>query len=895
MHNSSVLRRRRLPVICAVLLVLGLLAAVTPPEPASSDVTPVSFTFGGGGDFGRSSNATGVLRAVGAGGLAFFTSVGDLSYADNSVYPESQWCQYVKDNLNAGAGKPVGDLYGETFPFQIVSGNHEAGFRLTEGGLIDNYLTPTCLPNGLDAVPSPHLGTNPSASGNFGKEYYFDHPTAAPLARFLMLSPRQNFLHGGLYDYSTGSPRLQWVSDRIDEARAAGIRWIVVGMHHNYITAGTKNDEVGSALMNLLISKKVDLILQGHDHTYQRSKQLSHSAACPSLTGSSTTAANFACVTDDGGDGHYPKDGGTVILIQGMGGVGQYATSTTDPQAPYFAKLMGNTTGTTGEVTFGYNRFTVSPTEMSSEFVRGAGGVFTDRFRIGGASPEPDTTPPTAPVNLRATAAGATRADLAWDAATDNTGVTSYDVYRDGARLTTVTGTTYADLTVSAGTTYTYTVRAKDAAGNVSPDSAPGVVTTPMGTSTTVTVTPAHDATLMKDFPTVNYGDAVALEADNSPVKSFLTKFTVTGTAGKRIDKAVLRLYVSNASNSGGVFRATTSTSWSQGTVTWATAPVADGVSLGTVPSVTAGRWVEVNLAPLVKGDGTYSIRASSTSTDGAGYNAGEAPSNKPHVVLTVAPVTIPPPADTTPPTAPVNLRATAAGATRADLAWDAATDNTGVTSYDVYRDGARLTTVTGTTYADLTVSARTTYTYTVRAKDAAGNVSPDSAPGVVTTPMGTSTTVTVTPAHDATLMKDFPTVNYGNAVALEADNSPVKSFLTKFTVTGTAGKRIDKAVLRLYVSNASNSGGVFRATTSTSWSQGTVTWATAPVADGVSLGTVPSVTAGRWVEVNLAPLVKGDGTYSIRASSTSTDGAGYNAGEAPSNKPHVVLTVSTP
>ncbi len=644
MTNSALLWGRRSAIVCVVLLILGLLAAGIRSEQAASEVTPESFTFGGGGDFGRSSNATGVLRAVGAGGLAFFTSVGDLSYADNSVYPESQWCQYVKDNLNAGAGKPVGDPYGETFPFQIISGNHEAGYRPTEGGLIDNYLTPTCLPNGLGAVQSPHLGANPSASGNFGKEYYFDHPTAAPLARFLMLSPRQNFLNGGLYDYTTGSPRLQWVSDRIDEARAAGIRWIIVGMHHNYITAGIKSDEVGSALMDLLISKKVDLILQGHDHTYQRSKQLSHSTACPSLTGSGTTAANLACVTDDGSDGHYPKEGGTVILIQGMGGVGHYVTSTTDPQAPYFAKLMGNTTGTTGEVTFGYNRFTVSATEMSSEFVSGAGGVFTDRFRIGGTPPEPDTTPPTAPVNLRATAAGDTRADLAWDAATDNTGVTSYDVYRNGARLTTVAGTTYADLTVSAGTTYTYTVRAKDAAGNVSPDSASAVVTTPSavvtpppGTSTTVTVTPDHDATVMKDFPTTNYGSAVALEADNSPVKGFLTKFTVTGTAGKRIDKAVLRLHVNNPSNSGGVFRATTNTSWSEGAVTWATAPVADGVSLGTVPGVAADRWVEINLAPLVKGDGTYSIRASSTSTDGVGYDAGEALSNKPQVMLTVS------------------------------------------------------------------------------------------------------------------------------------------------------------------------------------------------------------------------------------------------------------------
>ena len=129
----------------------------------------------------------------------------------------------------------------------------------------------------------------------------------------------------------------------------------------------------------------------------------------------------------------------------------------------------------------------------------------------------------------------------------------------------------------------------------------------------------------------------------------------------------------------------------------------------------------------------------------------------------------------------------------------------------------------------------------------------------------------------------------------MKADNSPVENFLTKFTITGTAGKRIDKAVLRLYVTNPSNVGGVFRATTNTTWAQGTVTWATAPTADGVSLGSVGGVTAGRWVELNIAPLVKGDGTYSIRASSTSTDGVEYSTREAATNKPEVILTLSTP
>ncbi|MCT9930253.1 glycosyl hydrolase family 18 protein [Planotetraspora sp. A-T 1434] len=57
---------------------------------------------------------------------------------------------------------------------------------------------------------------------------------------------------------------------------------------------------------------------------------------------------------------------------------------------------------------------------------------------------------------------------LSWGASTDNVGVTAYDVYRGSTLLNTVSGTTYTDTGLAASTSYTYTVKAKDAAGNVS-------------------------------------------------------------------------------------------------------------------------------------------------------------------------------------------------------------------------------------------------------------------------------------------------------------------------------------------------------------------------------------------------------------------------------------------
>ncbi|MGW5178039.1 glycoside hydrolase family 6 protein [Streptomyces sp. NPDC004082] len=102
----------------------------------------------------------------------------------------------------------------------------------------------------------------------------------------------------------------------------------------------------------------------------------------------------------------------------------------------------------------------------------------------GGGTPGGDTTAPSAPSGLKATAKTATSASLSWTASTDNTGVTGYDVYRDGTKATSspVTGTTFTDTGLSAGTAYSYTVRARDAAGNVSaPSSALSVTTDPGG------------------------------------------------------------------------------------------------------------------------------------------------------------------------------------------------------------------------------------------------------------------------------------------------------------------------------------------------------------------------------------------------------------------------------
>ncbi|MEV3992570.1 fibronectin type III domain-containing protein [Streptomyces sp. NPDC049837] len=101
-------------------------------------------------------------------------------------------------------------------------------------------------------------------------------------------------------------------------------------------------------------------------------------------------------------------------------------------------------------------------------------------------------------------------------------------------------------------------------------------------------------------------------------------------------------------------------------------------------------------------------------------------------------PVTTPPatPDDDTPPTRPTALRGTVEGGRAVTLTWRRATDAVGVTAYDIYQADSRVHSVPGTATGARVTNLRpgTVYTFTVRARDAADNLSPDSPPVDLTT-----------------------------------------------------------------------------------------------------------------------------------------------------------------
>ena len=149
-----------------------------------------------------------------------------------------------------------------------------------------------------------------------------------------------------------------------------------------------------------------------------------------------------------------------------------------------------------------------------------------------------------------------------------------------------------------------------------------------------------------------------------------------------------------------------------------------------TIASSTTNSYSDTTVSPST----AYSYQV--VSYDAAGNNSS--PSN-------IATVTTPSAPDTQAPTVPGNLTATAASSSQINLAWTASTDNIGVTGYDVYRNSTKVATVATTSFGDTGLLASATYSYFVKARDAAGNVSAASNTASATTQPPPSTTGNIT------------------------------------------------------------------------------------------------------------------------------------------------------
>ena len=294
--------------------------------------------------------------------------------------------------------------------------------------------------------------------------------------------------------------------------------------------------------------------------------------------------------------------------------------------------------------------------------------------------------------------------------------------------------------TVSAGDlnegANTIRVCVTDAAGNQG--SATTTVLKDTAERTTLTFGPQADSRVEEANPDTNFGTSSTLRVEAGSaldIESYL-RFQVTGVLGA-VEQAKLRLWVTNGTTNG---PAAYKTTWAgaETAITWNNRPPATSNATDDKGAVPAGAYVEFDVTPLVTGNGTHGFLLAGTSSNSMVVSSKESStiSQRPQLILTA----VTQGTDSEPPSAPTDLTAEAYWPTQVALNWSAATDNVGVTSYRIYRDGALLAPVGDVTnYTDTTAQASTTYRYEVRALDTAGNVSEPSAAATVTTPPPTA------------------------------------------------------------------------------------------------------------------------------------------------------------
>jgi hypothetical protein len=172
--------------------------------------------------------------------------------------------------------------------------------------------------------------------------------------------------------------------------------------------------------------------------------------------------------------------------------------------------------------------------------------VYDNGVRVFGNEPggsTPDTQPPSTPANLRVTGTTTSSVSLAWNASTDDIGVTGYQVLRGTTVAGNPTGLTFTDTGLAQNTTYSYTVRALDASGKQSAASTPVSATT--GTvaqdysigpsSPTLGVTRGATAATTISIVRTNFTGAVSLSASGLPTGVTVAFNPSTATTGNSV------------------------------------------------------------------------------------------------------------------------------------------------------------------------------------------------------------------------------------------------------------------------------------------------------------------------------------------------------------------------
>jgi hypothetical protein len=301
-----------------------------------------------------------------------------------------------------------------------VPGNHEYQASSAASGYFD-YFNGAGNPTGL--------------AGQRGKGYY-----SYDLGNWHLIALNSNCSKVG--GCGTGSPQELWLATDLATHPSS---CILAYYHHPNFKSASVTTTLTPAFWQDLYVADADVVLNGHAPSYERfARQTPSGAADPNA------------------------------------GIREFVVATGGRYHTAFSTIAPNS-GARNNTDFGVLLMTLRPDGYDWRFQAIAGGKFTDVGSDSCTAPTVDTEPPSAPRSLAVAANNVNAVSLKWTASTDNDGVASYEIRRDGVVVGTSRTPTFADTTVQPGTTYSYRALAYDAVGNVSAQSSARSVTTPTG------------------------------------------------------------------------------------------------------------------------------------------------------------------------------------------------------------------------------------------------------------------------------------------------------------------------------------------------------------------------------------------------------------------------------
>jgi calcineurin-like phosphoesterase family protein len=605
------------------------------------------------------SSVTIAATGDGAGGLPGATAVGNLVAGWNPAM-----FMYLGDVYNAGSyteylnyyEPTLGSLKSRTNP---VPGNHETGTQYK--GYYDYW--------------------NTGASNDF-------YATNAGVWRVIGLNSNINS--------DVGSAQYTLLQQ---ELSTHNNQCLLVSFHHpRYGLTAAGGSASMDAIWQLMAQYGVDVVLNGHEHNYQRWKPMDASGAVQA-------AGITEFVVGTGGHDLQPfgrsdtrvavrisgADGALKLTLTGTGASYQFVSTTgtvmDSGTAPCATGAPGPTPTPTstatpiasGNVTFNPDADSrVDESQPSTNFGTSTTlrtdadtGVNVEsylRFTVSGVASNVTSAKLRLFVTdgsvdgpaVYTTSSGWTETGITWA----NRPARTSGALSDLGQITTgtwvelnvtgvVTGNGEYNFAIATGSTDGTTLSSRNSAtnkpelvleiGGAPPTATPTFTPTSTPTSTptpvasgNVTFNPIADSRVLEASPNTNYGTGTTLVTDAGTGVNVESYllFTVSGVTGP-ITNATLRLYVTDPSKDGPAVYSS-ATGWTETGITWANRPARTSGVLSDSAAVAVGTWIELDVTSAVTGNGTFGFELATGSTDGTTVSSRQAATNKPELVLTI-------------------------------------------------------------------------------------------------------------------------------------------------------------------------------------------------------------------------------------------------------------------